>query len=192
MFEFRCNWISFFNLITLLWRHNEHDGVSNHQPHDCLLNRLFRRRSKKIAKPRVTGDRWFPRTNGQWSGKCLHLMTSSWEKINRNRKRRTVHVFIRLFEKRTYYAVAMSVRLSVRPPVRVFRTFLQHAFVKILFSKFWRLFLRILDFSKFSGLFLHLLRYQFETWYIHAVGGITRQVRVSFQSGHFDILYSQK
>ena len=23
----------------LLWRHNEHDGVSNHQPHDCLLNR---------------------------------------------------------------------------------------------------------------------------------------------------------
>ena len=26
----------------LLWRHNGHDGVSNHQPHDCLLNRLFR------------------------------------------------------------------------------------------------------------------------------------------------------
>ena len=32
---------------TLHWRHNDHDGVSNHQPHDCLLNRLFRRRSKK-------------------------------------------------------------------------------------------------------------------------------------------------
>ena len=30
----------------LHWRHNERDGVSNHQPHDCLLNRLFRRRSK--------------------------------------------------------------------------------------------------------------------------------------------------
>ena len=28
-----------------LWRHNGHDSVSNHQPHDCLLNRLFRRRS---------------------------------------------------------------------------------------------------------------------------------------------------
>ena len=27
----------------------------NHQPHDCLLNRLFRRRSKKTSKPRVTG-----------------------------------------------------------------------------------------------------------------------------------------
>ena len=34
--------------------HSERDGVSNHQPHDCLPNRLFRRRSKKIAKLRVT------------------------------------------------------------------------------------------------------------------------------------------
>ena len=40
---------------SLQWRHNEYDGVSNHQPHDCLLNRLFRRRSKKISKLRVTG-----------------------------------------------------------------------------------------------------------------------------------------
>ena len=41
--------------ITLRWRHNEHDSVSNHQPHHCLLNRLFRRRSKKTSKHRVTG-----------------------------------------------------------------------------------------------------------------------------------------
>ena len=39
----------------LQWRHNEHDGVSNYQPHDCLLNCLFRRRSKKISKLHVTG-----------------------------------------------------------------------------------------------------------------------------------------
>ena len=32
---------------TLHWRHNGCDGVSNHQPHDCLFNGLFRRRSKK-------------------------------------------------------------------------------------------------------------------------------------------------
>ena len=37
------------------WRHNDHDGVSNHQPHGCLLNRLFRRRSNKTSKLRVTG-----------------------------------------------------------------------------------------------------------------------------------------
>ena len=29
--------------------------ISNHQPHDCLLNRLFRRRSKKTPKLRLTG-----------------------------------------------------------------------------------------------------------------------------------------
>ena len=40
---------------TLHWRHNDHDGVSNHQPDGCLLNRLFRRRSKKISKLHVTG-----------------------------------------------------------------------------------------------------------------------------------------
>ena len=39
----------------LQWRHNERDAVSNHQPHDCLLNRLFRHRSKKISKLHVTG-----------------------------------------------------------------------------------------------------------------------------------------
>ena len=37
----------------LQWHHN--DGVSYHQPHDCLLNRLFKRRSKKISKLHVTG-----------------------------------------------------------------------------------------------------------------------------------------
>ena len=40
---------------TLQWRHNERDGVSNHQPRDSLFNRLFRHRSKKTSKLRVTG-----------------------------------------------------------------------------------------------------------------------------------------
>ena len=39
---------------SLVWRHNERDGVSNHERHDCLLNRLFRHRSKKTSKLRVT------------------------------------------------------------------------------------------------------------------------------------------
>ena len=41
-------------MTSLQWRHNERDSVSNHQPRDCLLNRLFRRRSKKTSKLRVT------------------------------------------------------------------------------------------------------------------------------------------
>ena len=41
--------------LSLQCRHNGHDGVSNHQPLHCLLNRLFRHRSKKASKLRVTG-----------------------------------------------------------------------------------------------------------------------------------------
>ena len=40
---------------TLQWRHGERDGVSNHQPRKCLLNRLSRHISKKTSKLRVTG-----------------------------------------------------------------------------------------------------------------------------------------
>ena len=39
----------------LQWRHNEPNGVSNHQPRYCVLNRLFTRRSKKPSKLRATG-----------------------------------------------------------------------------------------------------------------------------------------
>ena len=39
----------------LLWRHNGRTGISNHQPHDCLLNRSFGCRSKKTSKLCVTG-----------------------------------------------------------------------------------------------------------------------------------------
>ena len=42
-------------MTSLQWRHDDHDGVSNHQPNSCLLNRLFRCRSKKTSKLRVTG-----------------------------------------------------------------------------------------------------------------------------------------
>ena len=55
-------------LSTLQWRHNEHVGVSNHQPHDCLLNRLFKVHvEENIKAPRrwplcgeFTGHRWIP------------------------------------------------------------------------------------------------------------------------------------
>ena len=38
----------------LQWTQNERDGVLNHRRLDCLLNRLFRSRSKKTLKLRVT------------------------------------------------------------------------------------------------------------------------------------------
>ena len=48
-------WFLGTSLYSLQWRHNGCDGVSNHQPHNCLLNRLFRRKSNKTSKLRVTG-----------------------------------------------------------------------------------------------------------------------------------------
>ena len=53
----------------LQWCHNECNGISNHQRPDSLLNRLFRRRSKKTSKLCITGlclwgestlDWWYP------------------------------------------------------------------------------------------------------------------------------------
>ena len=56
---YMCNRLQRVNMATtigpLQWRHNGRDNVSNHQPHDCLPIRLFRRKSKKTAKLRVTG-----------------------------------------------------------------------------------------------------------------------------------------
>ena len=41
--------------ITLQWRHNERDGILNHQPPDYLLNRLFKAQIKETSKLRVPG-----------------------------------------------------------------------------------------------------------------------------------------
>ena len=56
-------------MTTLQWRHKGHDGVSNHQPHDCSLNRLLKAQIREnIKAPRhwplcgeFTGDRWIHR-----------------------------------------------------------------------------------------------------------------------------------
>ena len=61
---------------SLQCHHNEHDGVSNHQPLDCLLNRLFRRRSKKTSKLHVTGLR---EGNHQWPVDSSHKGPVMWK-----------------------------------------------------------------------------------------------------------------
>ena len=48
-----CFW--WLQNISLQWRHNVRDGVSNQWRLDCVLNRLLRRRSKKTSKLPVTG-----------------------------------------------------------------------------------------------------------------------------------------
>ena len=52
---FYINSYPLLSVQALQWRYNGCDGVSNHQPYDCLLNRFYWRGSKKTSKHRVTG-----------------------------------------------------------------------------------------------------------------------------------------
>ena len=84
-FSPECTYVPSWGHSSFQWRHNERDCVSNHRLIDCLLNRLFRRRSKKTSKLRVhvlcegnsavTGE--FP-AQRPVTRKCFHLKTSSW------------------------------------------------------------------------------------------------------------------
>ena len=67
------------DLPSLEWRHNGRDSVSNHQPHDCLLNRLFRRRSNKTSKLHVTG---LCTGNSLVTGEFLAQMASNAENVS--------------------------------------------------------------------------------------------------------------
>ena len=96
--------------LALRWRHYEHDDLSNHQPHDCLLKRLFRCRSKKTPRHwPLWGEfnevRWIPRTKGQYSGKCFHLMTSSWGDTVYNVDRKKASILFRYHVSFLYAAV---------------------------------------------------------------------------------------
>ena len=70
---------------TLQWRHKERDGVS-----DCLINRLFRRRSKKTSKLRITvlcegeftgawmGNTWFGTCVNHWRASSQYPSDPNW------------------------------------------------------------------------------------------------------------------
>ena len=67
------------NRCELQWRHNGRDSVSNHQPYDCLFNGLFKRRSKKTSKLRVTG---FCAVNSPETGEFPAQMASNAENVS--------------------------------------------------------------------------------------------------------------
>ena len=77
---------------SLQWRYNWRDGVSNHQPHDCLLNRLFRHRSKNISKLSATG---LCVGNSPVTGEFLAQMASNAEKVSIRWRH---HVYSQLYD----------------------------------------------------------------------------------------------
>ena len=66
-------------VVSSRWRHNGRDSVSNHQPHDCLLNRLFGRRSNRTSKLRVTG---LSAGNSPGTGEFPAQMASTAENVS--------------------------------------------------------------------------------------------------------------
>ena len=54
-----------YHTTTLQWRHNESDGVSNHQPHDCLLNRLLCNRLLRVIGTCSGTHRWQVKSSAQ-------------------------------------------------------------------------------------------------------------------------------
>ena len=72
----RLPWITHF-IHPLHWRHNGRDSVSNHQPHDCLLNRLFRRRSKHQSSASLA----FVRGIHRWPVNSFAQMASKAENV---------------------------------------------------------------------------------------------------------------
>ena len=63
------------------------NSVSNHQPHSTVYSDADKKNIKATRHwplyGEFTGYRWIPRTNGQYRGKCFHLMTSSCIFTNR-------------------------------------------------------------------------------------------------------------
>ena len=65
-------------LSALQWRHNERDGVSNHQPHECLLNRLYKAQIKNINASR----HWTLCDNSPGTGEFPAQMANNAENIS--------------------------------------------------------------------------------------------------------------
>ena len=60
------------------WCHNEHDCISNHQPHHCLLNHLFKAQINETWKLHITG---FVRGIHRWPVNSPHKGPVVWKRF---------------------------------------------------------------------------------------------------------------
>ena len=86
----------------LQWRYNGRGGVSNHQPHDCLLNRLFGRRSKKTPKLLVTG---LCEGNSPGTGEFPTQMTSNAENVSIWWRHHELDMFLHTYSPHMEYVI---------------------------------------------------------------------------------------
>ena len=132
-------------ILSLYWRHNGHDGVSNHQRLDCLFSRFFRRRSKKTSKlcvanlcvenSSVTGE--FPAQRASNARNLFiwwrhHLSAFSWTKMCGFRLRFQWSFFLTGFSwvrKNRESAAISSSRMSGKSVLRFEFIKFQHWFI---------------------------------------------------------------
>ena len=84
MFRHRHSWACrhpdlLWRTCSLQWRHNECNGISNHQHLNGLLNCLIRRRSKNTSKLHVTG---LCEGNSPVTSECPLQRASSMENVS--------------------------------------------------------------------------------------------------------------
>ena len=107
---------------TLQWRHNGRDGVSNHQPHHCSLNSLFRRKSKKTSKLRVTR---LCAGNSPGTGEFPAQMASNTENISiwwRHHDRSRALQIVLIFNTGLYTSY-MTVTMRLKPKIYLLLSF---------------------------------------------------------------------
>ena len=102
---------------SLQWHHNERNGVSNHQPHDCFLF-IQAQIKENIKAPRhwplwgeFTGDR--SPHKGQWREKCFHLMTSSWFDQNLRLRHNSCFMWRRMSID-IFYSIRLNLQSSIK------------------------------------------------------------------------------
>ena len=96
----------------LRWRHNVRDSVSNHQPHDCLLNCLFRRRSKKTSKLHVTG---LCVGNSPGSGEFPAQMASNAENVSIWWRHHAIMAHYYQMISQTFAVISLNIDISAMP-----------------------------------------------------------------------------
>ena len=102
---------------SLQWRHNVRDSVWNHQPHDCLLNRLFRRRLKKTSRLRVTG---LCAGNSPGTGEFPAQMASNAENVSIWWRLHVKSVLVEDRDLCTLYTVKPPIQAAPNPKTETF------------------------------------------------------------------------
>ena len=74
-----CHLCHLWSPYTLQWRHNGCDGVSNHQSHKCLLDRLFKLQIKENIK---ASRHWLCEGNSPVTGEFLAQRASNAENVS--------------------------------------------------------------------------------------------------------------